>query len=294
MFNINTVCCEKNFDISAHTTYGLGSRAKIAFFPDTDEEAIGVFDYVKKNFERFFVLGNGSNILASNSMYDGAVICTARLSSKIYYNDGILNCQSGISVGQLMKFCLENGITGLEYLAGIPASIGGLALMNGGINSRHIGDDIESVSLYDGNLLNFDNKTCDFGYKHSTMRNIKALILNVKLHCGKSTRATVQKNIENVLKMRSFQPRGKSCGCVFKNYYGQSAGMIIEKAGLKGLTVGSAVVSPIHANFIINSGKSSDDVYKLINEVKRKVFEVFGIKLEEEVVYIGNFNETDV
>ncbi|MDE6586531.1 MAG: UDP-N-acetylmuramate dehydrogenase [Clostridia bacterium] len=293
MFNINGVYSEENFNISSHTTYGLGGFAKIAYFPKTHKEARDTFDFVTDNFEQYFILGKGSNILASNSYYDGAVICTANLNN-ISYENGFIKCGSGTTVNQLLKFCLKNGLTGLEYLAGIPATVGGLALMNGGINVRHIGDDIARIEAYNGKLLDFDNKSCNFGYKHSIMRDINAIILAIHLNCVSASRDSVKNNIDKYLKFRNAQPKGKSCGCVFKNINGESAGKIIEEAGLKGTSLGCAQVSSEHANFIINQGNNSDDVYSLIKYVKKKVFEHTEIMLEEEVVYIGKFNETDV
>lgn len=292
LIDIKSVDSEENFRISAHTTYGLGGVAKRAYFPKNLVEAVAVYDYVTKNFDKYFILGNGSNILASESYYDGAIICTLKLCG-ITYEDGILTCLSGMTVKQILKFCTDEGLTGLEYLAGIPATVGGLTAMNGGVNDKHIGDNVVSVSVYNGNTVNFNQNQCQFGYKHSIMRDINALILSVSLSCDNASRATVKNRIDKYMMYRRRQPKGKSCGCVFKNYNGISAGKLIEDSGLKGLSYGGARVSYAHANFIINYGNNSDDVFNLINIVKNKVYNKFGVKLEEEVVYIGKFNETD-
>lgn len=292
MVDIKNVDSEENFCISTHTTYGLGGVAKRAYFPKNVAEAVAVYDYVIKNFDKYFILGNGSNILASERYYDGAVVCTEKLCG-ITYKDGILTCLSGTTVKQIIKFCADEGLTGLEYLAGIPATVGGLTAMNGGINDKHIGDNVVNVSVYNGNSVDFNQNQCLFRYKHSIMRDVNALILSVSLSCNKSSSDAVQNNIDKYMMYRRCQPKGKSCGCVFKNHNGISAGKLIEDAGLKGLSYGGARVSYVHANFIINYGSNSDDVFNLINIVKNKVYNKFGIKLEEEVVYIGKFNETD-
>ena len=121
------------------------------------------------------------------------------------------------------------------------------------------------------------------------MRDINGVILSVELSVAPQSAEIWKEKIKEYLKSRAFHPKGKSCGCVFKNPAGLSAGKIIEDAGLKGLRYGRAKVSEKHANFIMNEGDSSADVYKLIEEVKRRVFDFSGIALEEEVVYIGDF-----
>ncbi len=281
-----------DFYFSKYTTYGLGGKAKEAFFPESEEEAIAVFNYLLEKGEKFIVLGNGSNILASNKPFDGAVICTKFLKG-IKIVDDNLKVLCGTTVSELLSFCQYNGIGGFEYLAGIPASIGGLAFMNGGINGRHICDDIISVRLYDGKTHDFLNKECNFSNKHSTMRDINNIILSVLLKYKNAEPQKICDNISQALIKRRSQPKGKSCGCVFKNPDGYSAGKLIDEAGLKGATIGCAEVSMQHANFIINNGANSDDVYSLIQFVKDKVYEKTHILLEEEVVYIGEFNDTD-
>lgn len=287
---LKTVKTDGNFRFSKFTTYGLGGKAKIAYFPENVEEAVAVFDFVSLNYDNFCIVGNGSNILASDSDYDGAVICTKKLNG-ITYENGALKCMSGTTVGTALSYCKNAGLGGLEYLAGIPASIGGLAYMNGGINGFHIGDNVKSVLIYDGNLRELSNKNCNFGNKHSIMRDINALILRIDLNVTNSNTKEISNKNDYYLERRSSLPHGKSCGCVFKNPENSSAGKLIDEAGLKGLRCGNAFVSNEHANFIINDGASAREVYLLISEVKRRVYEKFGVKLEEEVIYIGDFNE---
>ena len=289
---INGIKKDENFLFSKHTTYGLGGRAKVAYYPKTEQEAAALFDYLKESGEKFVVLGNGSNVLVADGYFDGAVICTKNLCGINLEEDGI-NCLSGTTVSQLLKFCIDNNLGGYEYLAGIPATIGGLALMNGGIAARHIGDDILSVKVYDGNYYEFSNEICNFGNKHSIMRDISAMIISIKLSKFAVPREIFQKNINVFLKKRKHLPKGKSCGCAFKNPEGLSAGKLIDNAGLKGLKCGGAEVSFEHANFILNKGGSAADVYKLIQQVKQRVFDYCGIELVEEVIYIGEFNDFD-
>lgn len=282
----------KDFRFSEYTTYGLGGRAKGAFFPKTEEEAAKVFDFLISRGERFTVLGGGSNILASDGYFDGYVIGTKYLSG-IKECNGYLSCLSGTTVAQLLKFCAEKGFGGYEYLAGIPATVGGLALMNGGIPEKHIAEDIISVRIFDNKFAELSNENCKFGNKHSIMRDINAIITGIKLSKNAVPREAVKENIQKYLFKRRLQPKGRSCGCVFKNPPKKSAGKLIDDAGLKGFKIGGAEISSSHANFIINNGGTANDVYRLIQTVKSRVFEFCGILLEEEVIYIGEFNDFD-
>lgn len=123
------------------------------------------------------------------------------------------------------------------------------------------------------------------------MRDINCVVLGVNLSLSAVPHESVENEIRNYLALRHNQPKGKSCGCVFKNPVGLSAGKLIEDAGLKNYRIGGAIVSEKHANFIINENATSSDVYKLIQLIKEKVYIKYGVKLEEEVVYIGDFND---
>lgn len=289
---LKNVKLEYGFSFSEHTTYGLGGKAKVAYFPETESQAVAVFDKLKAENSSFTVLGNGSNILASDGCFDGAVISTKNLKG-IVYRENRLEVLSGTTVAELLKFCINNGLGGLEYLAGIPATVGGLAVMNGGISSKHIAEDIQKVKIYDGEIRVIPTKFCNFGNKHSIMRDIECIVLSVFLSVSAVPREEIKNKVQSILKNRAHLPKGRNCGCVFKNPESESAGRLIEKTGLKGLAYGGAVVSPVHANFIINNGGCADDVYRLIKIVKNKVYENCGILLEEEVLYIGEFNEFD-
>ena len=287
---VKSVKTELNFDFSKHTTYGLGGKAKIAYFPKNEAEAIAVYKYLKKSEEKFIILGNGSNLLVSDKYYSGSVISTKYLQG-IEIEGNCLKILSGTTVQQLLSYCVKNGITGYEYLTAIPASIGGLAVMNGGTSDKHISSNILSVKIFDGKLRELSNKNCNFGNKHSTMSDINSIILAVYAGFDREKPEKIKENINYYLNKRKTQPKGKSCGCVFKNPNELSAGKIIDDLGLKGMKIGGAEVSREHANFIINNGGSSSDVYALIRAVKKSVFETAGINLEEEVIYIGEFND---
>lgn len=289
---IDNVPKEYDFSFVKNTTYGCGGIAKIAYFPKSIRQAVAVYNYLVHNEIKYIILGNGSNILASDKFFDGAVISTKLLTGVYRTGANTIFCRAGTKVSSLLKYCAVNGFGGLEYLAGIPASLGGLVFMNGEAGGKCVGENVAKVKLFDGKIRNLQNNYCHFGHKYSIMRDINSVILGVELKFVQKSSEAVKESIAQYLENRSCQPKGKSCGCVFKNVGTESAGKIIDEAGLKGLTIGCAKVSDAHANFIINSGARSSDVYALINEVKRRVYEQKGILLEEEVVYIGDFNDT--
>lgn len=281
------------FDFARNTTYGCGGQAEVAYYPSDCRQAAALWRYLKATDTPYAVLGCGSNVLASDRFFKGAVVCMKGLSGIEKTSGGKIFCLSGTTVASLLHYCTENGLGGLEFLAGIPATVGGLVCMNGGAGGFYIGDRVSRVIIYDGKIRCLSNKNCNFGYKHSTMRDINCFILGAELCVDSSDRASVAKNTDKFLSARSNQPTGKGCGCVFKNPAGESAGKLIEKAGLKGERRGGAYVSEKHANFILNDGGSAFDVRSLIEYVKECVRSRCGVRLEEEVVYIGDFNEFD-
>lgn len=300
-----SACRADDFLFSKYTTYGLGGGAREVFFPRNFVEARAVWDYLNpaKNYcniqsggaekNKFFILANGSNLLASDRFYDGSVICTKRLCGIVRTGENEIFCAAGTLVSKILSYCLKHGLGGLEYLCGIPATIGGIAYMNGGAGGIYINSNVISVSLYNGKKYNLSNENCKFGYKYSTMRDINALILGVKLSVSTSLPDEVASRIKCYAERRRALPNGRSCGCVFKNPSGVSAGKLIQDCNLAGLKIGGAYVSREHCNFIINDGARAEDVKKLISLVASTVYKNTGIKLQEEVVYIGEFNETD-
>lgn len=287
--NIAGILADDRFIFSENTTYGLGGRAEKAYYPQTLNQCRQLINFLNSASAKYVCLGNGSNVLVADSGFDGAVISTKKLDGISFSDNGNIVCQSGVSVGKLLKFCKNNGVGGLEYLAGIPATIGGLSYMNGGAANRYVCENIDKVHFFNGENLVFSNKECCFSQKHSIMRDIKGLILATEFKVRPKSPTDIERDINYYLSLRAWHPKGRSCGCVFKNPAGRSAGKIIDEAGLKGARVGGAIVSDSHANFIINEGGTAADVYKLILKIKREVFEKKKVELSEELVYIGEF-----
>jgi len=332
---------EENFDFSKHTTYGCGGIAKKAFFPKNTLEAICVFEKIIKTKTKFCILGNGSNVLASQKFFNGVVVCTKNFKGIFKKSNEKIYCLAGTTVQEIINFCKKNSLGGLEFLYKIPATIGGLALMNGGAGGIYLENFVIKIKIFNTKIRNLNKSECNFKYKRSTMQDIICLILGVELKIFASSTMQISKKLHLVAKNRFGLPKGRSCGCIFKNYFlddiksvncaknlplnnnstlnfiyakddlrlaklnlhnkkfveenkvrlGKfiSAGQIIEECGLKGYKIGCAEVSNEHANFIINYGKNSFDVYNLIQFVKDEVYKKKGILLEEEVRYIGEF-----
>lgn len=283
---------ERNFSLARHTTYGLGGNAPVAYFPKNSVEFCALYDELKQRNLPFFVLGRGSNLLVSDRGYDGAVVATSSFRTIKREGNEII-CSSGATVGDLLNFCKAEGLGGLEYLAGIPATLGGVAYMNGGAGGKFIAENIKSVTIYDGKLRELSLKDCNFGNKHSIMRDINCIILGIRLKTFADSPIIIAERIADRLQARATQPGGKSCGCVFKNPMGESAGKLIDECGLKGARIGGAQVSDRHANFILNRGGTAADVRALIALIQREVYQKRGVRLEEEVIYIGDFNDSN-
>lgn len=286
--NICKIERDKNFSFSKYTTFGVGGGCKNFYLPKTFTETKFIFDFLRDK-GKVFVLGNGSNVLASDKEFSGGVICTKALSGIFRVDEKTIFCKSGTSVSKLLFYCKNQGLSGLEYLAGIPATVGGLTLMNGGAGGKFLAENVKNVVIYDKKQCTMSDIECNFSYKYSTMRDIICVILGTYLDIFPSDPQSVTNSIDFYLQKRKNQPKGRSCGCVFKNVQGISAGKIIEDCGLKGARCGNAHISEKHANFIINEGNSAQDIYRLIIFIKDTVLSRFNIKLEEEVVYLGDF-----
>ena len=270
--------------LANYCTYGTGGIGKIMVFPKNLEEL-----KVCTGCEMPAVaIGFGSNLLFSDYGFDGVIVNTSKMN-KIEIRGSLIIAQSGALLSKVSESAEYNCLSGLEFTEGIPATIGGAVCMNAGCFSKSIS---EYVSYVITNKRVYNNSDCDFGYRTSVFdgRNGE-IIYSVGLVLKPSEIDIIEGKKERFKKLRkNSQPHGKSCGSVFLND-GYFAGKVIDSAGLKGYAIGGAMVSEKHANFIINSGKSSADIYKLIKYVKNKVYETQNIKLKEELRYIGRFDD---
>ena len=305
---------KKNISLKNYTTFKIGGRAKYFFVAKSKEDVIKAVLVAKKMRLPFFILGGGSNILVSDRGFKGLVV---KIESGMWNVEGSkIYAGAGVLLNQLVHLALKNNLMGLEWAVGIPGTVGGAIYGNAGAFGKSIGDSVKKVEVLDTKDLRFkiyDLKKCKFGYRNSIFKEKKNLIiLSAIIQLKKGNKKEIEKKIKEYLEYRKkTQPLNfPSAGSVFKNYElrikkyelikkfpelknfikkGQiPAGWLIEKCGLKGKKIGKAKISEKHGNFILNLGVAkAKDVKKLINLIKKKVKEKFGITLEEEVAILS-------
>jgi len=278
---------ETNYPLAKRTWYGLGGRADYFITPNSIKQLKEVNKRCIENHIPIYVMGFGSNLLISDEGLRAAVI---KLESdqfvQLNFEGEDVTAGAGAELAKMVLSCVQKGLSGLEALTGIPGSIGGAIKMNAGGNFGDIGAAVESVTLMDnhGNVFEKSKPELVFDYRKT---NITAkFILNARFKLSPADPEQIMRTVKEIwIYKKNNQPLNtKNSGCIFKNPRGASAGALIDRAGLKGLQIGGAVVSEKHANFIIaKQGCKSRDVMRLINAVKQRVNEKFGIDLELEI-----------
>ena len=282
---------EENVLLSNYTSYKVGGKARIIVYPNTESNLIEVIKLIKLNNLKYKILGNGTNLLFSDKDYNDVLI-KLNLFNKIKIEGTKITAGSGASMPRLAALAKNESLTGLEFAAGIPGTVGGAVFQNAGAYKSDMGYIVQSVKVLtpDLRIINLSNKECAFHYRTSFFhdnRDYICLEATLKLHKGK--KEEIEKLMKDRLKRRmDSQPLNyPSAGSVFRNPENQSSGKIIEDLGLKGLKIGGAEVSEKHANFIINKGNAkAEDIHKLILFVQEKVKEEDNIdlKIEQEFV----------
>jgi len=322
---------QKNISLKNYTTFKIGGKAKYFFVAKTKKDLIKAVVMAKKLKLPFFILGRGSNLLVSDEGYKGLIIKFQNPKSKIQIKSkrsptgrqgggrvGVQNpkiyVEAGAMLGELVNATAKAGLSGLEWIAGIPGTVGGAARGNAGAYGSSLADNIQEVEVYDvkkRKIKIFKKKDCRFAYRDSIFKKNKNLIitfLTLKLKKGK--KKEIQKKIKEYLNYKKEkQPLNyPSAGSVFKNFIQYRnkisgagpkelkrfkkmgaipAAWLIDKCGLKGKKIGEAQISKIHANFIVNRNRAkAKDVKKLINLMKKKVKQKFGLVLKEEIEYL--------
>ncbi|MCK4781907.1 UDP-N-acetylmuramate dehydrogenase [Candidatus Parcubacteria bacterium] len=289
----------KNISLAKYTTFKIGGPAKYFLIAKTKKELTKAIKTAKENKLPFFILGGGSNVLVSDKGFNGLVIKIQSSKSKLFQikpkaQNPKIWIESGAKLGNLIKSLVENNLTGLEWVAGIPGTIGGAIRGNAGVPEKSMKDIVKNVEVLDADTLKqkiFTNKDCKFKYRDSIFkRNKNLIILSAEIELKKNDSKKSKQIIKEILKDRAEKiPKGYSAGSIFKNPENISAGELIEICGFKGFAIGGAQVSFQHANFIINftGNAKAEDVINLINLIKNVVKDKTGIKLEEEIQCIG-------
>ena len=272
-----------------HTTFKIGGPAKFFIEPQDPNDLRLLLSLVKRYNLSLLVIGRGSNLLISDKGINGVVLrLNAPWFNKLSYKDNYLEAGSGALLSRVVLFAKGHGLSGAEFLVGIPGTVGGALAMNAGIaqDNRSIAELVESVTVMDyrGNRKILNKKDIRFGYRTSSLS--KYIILSALIKLNRKNKEQINDKIKAYLKYRKLtQDLSKpSAGCIFRNPTGNSAGRLIDLCGLKGKRIGDAGVSLKHANFILNLGKgSARDVCKLMDLIRKKVNNKFNINLTPEI-----------
>ena len=283
--------CVVKYDepLKNHTTFQIGGKCIALIEPKKVEDIIKAIKICRENNLKFFVIGNGSNLLVPDDGYNGVIIKIKSEFSNIQVEGDYLIAHSGAKLSEVYIVAYENSLTGFEFASGIPGTIGGAIFMNAGAYGGEMKDIVESVEVLD--LDNYEvkelkNEELDFSYRKSIIQRKNYIVLTVKLKLKKGNKEEIKAVYEDLRERRnSKQPLNfGSAGSTFKRPEGHFASKLIEDAGLKGYHINDAWVSEKHSGFIVNKGKASyKEVMELIEYVQKVVFEKFEVKLETEV-----------
>lgn len=284
-----------NEPMKRHTSFRAGGDAKWFAVPETVEELKAVLAACKKADVPWYVIGNGSNLLVSDKGFPGVIISTGKFD-KLEVSGESVTAGAGVILSKAANAAYKAGLTGLEFAAGIPGSVGGAAVMNAGAYGSEMKHVLKTVTVLtaDGEVKVLPAEELELGYRTSVIPKRGVLVLEAEFALAKGDSAEIKAAMDDLAARRKDkQPlEFPSAGSTFKRPEGYFAGKLIEDAGLKGFSVGGAEVSVKHAGFVINKGgATASDIYSLCKEVERKVGETFGVSLEMEVKLLGEFEE---
>jgi UDP-N-acetylmuramate dehydrogenase len=275
-----------------HTTFGIGGPCDVMVMPRGLSDIMIALEFIRSEALAWRTIGNGSNLLVSDDGFRGLVMKLTHDHGYMISREETLVCGAAAQLPHVSRYAAKMGLSGLEFAAGIPASIGGAIIMNAGTPKGTIAELVKSVSVIspEGELLRFHGDEMEFGYRHSALKGKAYVVLEAELVLRKGDATQIRENMEKMLlSRRQSQPIGaRSAGSIFKNPSGLYAGQLIDRAGLKGARCGDAQISEKHANFIVNLGNATaKDVLALIALARNTVKEKFDTGLELEIECIG-------
>lgn len=296
--NIGDIKIDAN--LAKYTTYKVGGIAKLLVYPKNIDKLITLMTIINREDVKYIVLGNGSNVLFSDDLYDGVIIKLDYLDD-IEFNDNIVKVGAGYNLIRLSLECAKRGLAGLEFASGIPGTVGGAVFMNAGAYNSDIKSVIKDVTVLtpDLKIITLTKTEMNFAYRESFLQHHKGYIcLGATFKLGYEKRDVLEEIIKDrKLKRKRTQPlEFPSAGSVFRNPDGLYSGKLIEDLNLKGYQVGGAMISPKHANFIINVGDAkASDIKEIIDLVKLKVKEKYNINLrvEQRLINWSEYNEKE-
>lgn len=274
----------ENYNMKKHSNMKIGGEAKKFIEIENKEE----LSEVLKELKNYFIIGNGTNTLLNDKFLDITFISLKKLNKITFLGNRRVNVEAGIDFGKFVKYMEENNLSGLEELAGIPGTVGGLIFMNGGAYGKEIFDCIESVEILDEerNIKIIQKNQLKIDYRKTEIKENDWIIISANFKFEEGFKKEIVREIQE--KRKNNQPlEMPNLGSTFKNPKGYFAARLIIEAGAQGLKIGGAQMSMKHPNFIVNDGTATfEDVLNLIAEVKRKVKETSGIELEREIIIL--------
>lgn len=280
-----------NEPMSQHTTFRIGGEADCFLQIENVEQLKKVQRYLQQLEIPYFVLGNGSNLLVGDEGFAGVILEIADKMNEVKVRGNLIVAQAGAPMSKIARIAYENGLTGFEFAAGIPGTIGGGVVMNAGAYGGELKQVVTLVKVVDreGDLLDLDNATMEFGYRTSAIKHQPFTVAEVHIQLQEGDPEQIKAQMDELArKRREKQPlEYPSAGSTFKRPEGHFAGELIMNAGLRGYQVGGAQVSEKHCGFVINTGgATAADVKQLIAHVQDTVKERYGVELEPEVIML--------
>ena len=281
-----------NEPMALHTSFKIGGNADIFICPETTDQLTEILETAKSENIPCFILGKGSNLLVSDNGIEGAVVSTLSMQQIILVNEDVIMAEAGASLASVCRFARDNGLTGLEFAYGIPASVGGALYMNAGAYGGDMSTVVKKAASLTANLdLVYRNvENMGLAYRKSIYEENGEIVTAVvfKLELGDKEKIAAEMETIMAKRIKSQPLDYPSAGSTFKRPEGYYAAALIDECGLKGLSVGGAEVSQKHAGFVINKGKATcNDVLQLIGKIQNIVKEKRSVNLETEVIHIG-------
>lgn len=280
--------------MSRHTTFRIGGPAELFVVPETVDEIAKIIAVCREEAAPYFVLGNGSNLLVSDKGYRGVVVQLYRSFGQITLEGNEIHAQAGALLSGIAAVARDASLTGFEFAGGIPGTLGGAVVMNAGAYGGEMKDVLKEVTVLtpEGEILTLQADQLQMGYRTSVIKEAGYIVLEAVISLEKGDQEAIRSRMQELSGMRSSkQPLSyPSAGSTFKRPEGYFAGKLIMDSGLRGYQVGGAQVSEKHCGFVINTGNATaKDVTTLMSDVQRIVMEKFGVKLEPEVKFLGEF-----
>lgn len=281
---------EYNVSMKNHTSFRIGGIARVVLYPREMTDLVDAINYLRRHNIRYFVFGLGTNLLVTDRNIDFVLIKLGSNFNHVTVNENTIIAYAGASVNSVCMAAYNNSLTGLEDAFGIPGSIGGAVYMNASAYEYETANVVSLVvALVDGKLKVYDS--IEFGYRYSMFQDMgDAIILQVELKLNSGEKADIHQRMQDTMRNRvDNQPLDKpSAGSVFRRCNDIIVSKAIDDMGMKGTSVGGAMISPKHAGFIVNTGNATcDDVQELIQNIQTKFEDTYGAKLDTEIKYLG-------